>query len=277
MLEGGGKLLRIAIALSALLSKPIAIDNIRAGPRLVAEICSAQLEGCEVKSTSITFYPTSYTADPRTAGSIALLLQVSLPCLIFAPSTTWPPSELVLRGGTNAPQAPQVDYMQHKHFGVSATLSVHVSVPPVLGPLPAVTLTERGAVKAIHGRLAEAMRVGAIDVLAEYGVDTALISIDAAETENGCVLGGSALGSKRVDPAQLTANLAHGGYVDEHLQMIIFLALAQGKSRVKTGPLTLHTRTAIWVAEQLTDAKFSVEEVEDSVIVECEGIGYCLS
>ncbi len=31
MLEGGGQLLRIAIALAALLSKPVAIDNIRAG------------------------------------------------------------------------------------------------------------------------------------------------------------------------------------------------------------------------------------------------------
>lgn len=313
MLEGGGQLLRIAIALSALLSKPVAIDNIRAGRqspglknqhaagmltktfdrniltqsscpglRLVAEICSARLEGCEVKSTSITFYPTvkpqtskPYTADPKTAGSIALLLQVSLPCLIFAPSTTaGPPSELILRGGTNAPQAPQIDYMQHvllpfiqKHFGVPATLSVatrgyypkgggevHVSVPPVLGPLPAVTLIQRGAVKAIHGRsyvaglpksLAEAMRVGAMNVLSESGVDTALVSIDAvrekpsdafgsgsgivlwAETENGCILAGSALGSKRIDPAQvgrdaareLVANLAHGGCVDEYLQV----------------------------------------------------------
>ena len=41
-------------------------------------------------------------------------------------------------------------------------------------------------------------------------------------------------------------------------QMIIFMALAKGVSRIMTGPLTLHTETAIHIATELTDAKFSV-------------------
>jgi len=52
--------------------------------------------------------------------------------------------------------------------------------------------------------------------------------------------------------------------VDEWLQdqIIIFMALAEGKSEIKCGAggLELHTKTAIWVAEQLTNAKFEVEE-----------------
>lgn len=35
-------------------------------------------------------------------------------------------------------------------------------------------------------------------------------------------------------------------------QVIIFMALADGKSRIRIGPLTLHTKTAIFVAELLT-------------------------
>ncbi|KAI9056695.1 RNA 3'-terminal phosphate cyclase [Trametes sanguinea] len=351
VLEGGGQLLRIAVALSVLLSKPIAIDNIRAnrqppglkhqhaaGLRLAAEICSARLEGCDTGSCSILFCPTTkpqlsrcYIADPGTAGSIALLLQVSLPCLIFSPDPSIPPSGLVLRGGTNAIQAPQIDYTQHvflpfvrKHFGLQPVLNVvtrgyypkgggevHVSVPPVRGPLPAVALTERGPVKTVSGRsyvaglpksLAESMRTAATKVLVESNLHPDLINVDAvrekpsdaagsgsgivlwAETEDGCVIAGSALGRKGTEPAkigrdaarELAANLAHGGCVDEYMQdqIIIFLALAHGRSRVRTGPLTLHTRTAIWVAEQLTDAKFHVEESADSAIIECEGIGY---
>ncbi|KAI0371778.1 RNA 3'-terminal phosphate cyclase [Pilatotrama ljubarskyi] len=350
VLEGGGQLLRIAVALSALLTKPIAIDHIRAnrtppglkyqhaaGLRLAAEICSARLDGCDTSSSSIVFRPStkpqlsrSYLADPGTAGSIALMLQLSLPCLLFSPARV-PPSELVLRGGTNASQAPQIDYTQHvflpfirKHFGLQPTLTiskrgyypkgggeVHVSVPPVRGPLPSITLTERGAVKAIFGRsyvaglpksLAESMRTAAVKVLAESGIEVKRITIEAvrekpsdavgsgsgivlwAETEGGCVIAGSALGRKGTDPArvgreaarELASNLAHGGCVDEYMQdqMIIFLALAEGKSTVKTGPLTLHTRTAIWVAEQLSDAKFHVEESENGAIIECEGVGY---
>ncbi|OSD02787.1 RNA 3'-terminal phosphate cyclase [Trametes coccinea BRFM310] len=351
VLEGGGQLLRIAVALSALLSKPIAIDNIRAnreppglkqqhaaGLRLAAEICSARLDGCDTGSCSIVFCPTTkpqlsrcYTADPGTAGSIALLLQVSLPCLIFSPNPSAPPSGLILRGGTNATQAPQIDYTEHvflpfvrKHLGVQPTLSVvkrgyypkgggevHVSVPPARGPLPAITLTERGPVKAVFGRsyaaglpksLAESMRAAATKVLVESGLDPDMIKIDTvrekpadavgsgsgivlwAETEGGCIIAGSALGRKGTEPAkvgrdaarELAANLAHGGCVDEYMQdqMIIFLALAAGRSKVKTGPLTLHTRTAIWVAEQLTEAKFRAEESAESAIIECEGIGY---
>lgn len=35
-------------------------------------------------------------------------------------------------------------------------------------------------------------------------------------------------------------------------QLIIFMALAKGTSRIRTGPITLHTQTAIHIAEQLT-------------------------
>lgn len=72
-----------------------------------------------------------------------------------------------------------------------------------------------------------------------------------AETSTGCILGGSSIGSKGTDAAkigraaakELLGNLIHGGCVDEYLQdqIIIFLALAKGRSTVKTGPLTLHT------------------------------------
>jgi RNA 3'-terminal phosphate cyclase (ATP) len=41
-------------------------------------------------------------------------------------------------------------------------------------------------------------------------------------------------------------------------------------------PLTLHTRTAIAVAEQLTGARFRVEEADGGkhVLVTCEGAGH---
>lgn len=38
--------------------------------------------------------------------SVSLLIQVILPCALFSPS----PVQLLLRGGTNADMAPQIDY-----------------------------------------------------------------------------------------------------------------------------------------------------------------------
>jgi RNA 3'-terminal phosphate cyclase len=64
-------------------------------------------------------------------------------------------------------------------------------------------------------------------------------------------------------------------------QLVIFMALAKGKSRVETcAPLTEHTRSAIAVAEALTSARFRVVEESGSesrsggvCVIECEGAG----
>lgn len=82
------------------------------GLQLVSKISSATINGDTLQSQSIKFYPGSicggnYTAIVKTAGSISLLLQVALPCVLFANS----PTKLVLEGGTNAEMAPQIDYM----------------------------------------------------------------------------------------------------------------------------------------------------------------------
>ncbi|KAF8803623.1 RTC domain-containing 1 [Phlegmacium glaucopus] len=108
-----------------------------------------------------------------------------------------------------------------------------------------------------------------------------------AELEGGGIIGGSAVGSKGVDPEitgeqaadELVRGLNEGGCIDEWLQdqIIIFMALADGKSEVRcgTGGLTLHTRTAIWLAQELTDAKFEIEdEPSGTVIIRCQGMGY---
>ena len=59
-------------------------------------------------------------------------------------------------------------------------------------------------------------------------------------------------------------------------QLILFMALAKGKSSIRSGPLTLHTKTAIHYTELLTGVKFNIhsDSSNKNFIVECEGIGY---
>jgi len=67
------------------------------------------------------------------------------------------------------------------------------------------------------------------------------------------------------------------GCVDEYVQdqLIIFMSLAKGRSQIRTGPLTLHTQTAIHFCTMMTGAVFKVTEQSDkSFIIECEGIGF---
>ncbi|CAB4013501.1 RNA 3 -terminal phosphate cyclase, partial [Paramuricea clavata] len=115
LLEGGGQILRNAITLGCLLNRSIRVCKIRAGrknPGLRPQHTTGTLEGASVGSSSITFHPGSvlasnFVADTQTAGSTSLLLQVALPCLLYAPAE----SSMVLKGGTNCEMAPQIDYM----------------------------------------------------------------------------------------------------------------------------------------------------------------------
>ena len=60
-------------------------------------------------------------------------------------------------------------------------------------------------------------------------------------------------------------------------QLIIFMALASGRSRMSCGEPTLHTRTAMTVAERLTGARFTVKPPKDDMqhwMLECVGAGF---
>lgn len=146
--EGGGQILRTAIALSAVTLKPIRIVNIRAGrPRpglkkqhiagieLVGKIVGADIDGLSVGSTELTFCPTelrggSYKYDVGTAGSIALVLQAIIPAAVLSPE----PIELELRGGTDVAWSPPIDYMQN----------VFAPIISKMGPKLQITQIKRG-------------------------------------------------------------------------------------------------------------------------------------
>ncbi|MDQ1252983.1 MAG: 3-terminal phosphate cyclase [Euryarchaeota archaeon] len=124
--EGGGQLVRTAIALSAITGTGIRIKNIRKNrnnPGLkqqhlkaldtAALICEARISGLFPGSTEISFVPMEikggeYEIDIGTAGSIALLLQCLMPALPFAKEKV----ELTIRGGTDVAWAPTIDYLQ---------------------------------------------------------------------------------------------------------------------------------------------------------------------
>ena len=125
MLEGGGQILRMAVAYSSILSNPINVFNIRQSrgePGLkpqhmktleaAAEICNAEVMGLYSGSREIEFYPGkikggTYSFDIGTAGSISLLLQGIAPIAVFADSEV----KLRIVGGTNVRWSPPI-YLQ---------------------------------------------------------------------------------------------------------------------------------------------------------------------
>jgi RNA 3'-terminal phosphate cyclase (ATP) len=123
--EGGGQVLRTALALSAFTGRPTRIDRIRAGrpqpglrPQHLAAVkaagmaCGARAAGAAVGSTELYFVPTELRPaeidiEIGTAGSVALVLQtVALPL-----SLARGPSRVALRGGTHVPWSPTLDFL----------------------------------------------------------------------------------------------------------------------------------------------------------------------
>ena len=123
--EGGGQILRTALALAAILRRPVEIKNIRGGRkkpglrpqhlaavRALALITSAQMVGAEPGSMHLYFEPRqlkpgTYSLDVGTAGSTSLVLQAIIPGLLFAKG----PSQVTISGGTHVPWSPCFHYL----------------------------------------------------------------------------------------------------------------------------------------------------------------------
>jgi RNA 3'-phosphate cyclase len=123
-MEGGGQIVRTALALSILTQKPFRAENIRHNrpkPGLknqhlscinaLEQLADAQTEGARLGSEVIEFIPAKIkpgilSLDIGTAGSITLLLQsLLLPC-IFADGEV----KLVIQGGTDTKWSIPIDY-----------------------------------------------------------------------------------------------------------------------------------------------------------------------
>lgn len=143
--EGGGQIVRTALSLAAILSRPIRIDNIRAGrknPGLAAQhltavqaaamICDAHVAGDKLGSTQLTFEPQSspiagiYEFDVAqaraggSAGATTLVLQTILLPLALANEA----STVTIKGGTHVAWSPSFQFVQDVYLPMLARLGV---------------------------------------------------------------------------------------------------------------------------------------------------------
>jgi RNA 3'-terminal phosphate cyclase (ATP) len=146
--EGGGQVLRTALALAALTDQPTRITRIRVGRRnpglapqhltvvrALASICAADLHGASIGSTELVFHPQSppradhYVFDVAaaarggSAGSVSLIFQAVLFPLLSAPG----PSHILLKGGTHVPWSPSFDYLTQVYLATLARMGIDVA------------------------------------------------------------------------------------------------------------------------------------------------------
>lgn len=125
--EGGGQILRTAVALSAVLQKPCRVFNIRrsrptpglalqhlVGLQALSQLSNSKLGGADLGSKEIKFFPGKISAQTlkvpiETAGSITLILQTLLIPSLFATD----PVKIKFQGGaTDTFFSPSIDYFR---------------------------------------------------------------------------------------------------------------------------------------------------------------------
>jgi len=209
--EGGGQIVRTALALAAVSNKAVGISNIRANrskPGLrpqhlaavetLASICGAELKGAKLGSAELGFkagkiMPTSLKVNIGTAGSITLLISQVLPVSLLEETG------LRVGGGTNVAFSPPIEFLQKALFPalhkMGARLELNTnrrgyfpkgnglasfSSKPASLPLKPINLTNLGRLEFVKAfshcaslpkKVAENQASGAKYVLQKLGVE----------------------------------------------------------------------------------------------------------
>jgi len=356
--EGGGQILRMSLALSGILQKPIRIINIRAqrantglGQQhvsvlsLLQNFYSATVSDFQIGTNEISFQPGPFTSSKKflchsgTASSITLMIQAALPCLLFAPRK----SSVEFQGGTHVSKSPHLEYLTNaiqpflERFGATFYLDikkkgylasgggqVDLSVTPVRN-LRAYSVIERGNIESIslfgfHAgtvpaevpqrmvhdackRFEPLLTSHPNNAFEKEKILCSLIRENKAQgsasglnvtvtTDTGgmfcaSMVGGKGVNAEKVSKSSVSTvlrNLKKGGAIDEFLQdqIIIYCALATGKSSIRCGPLSRHTMSVINLVRMMTGANITIckTKMEDrifdeekSYIIHTQGIG----
>jgi len=324
--EGGGQILRTALALALLTGLPFRMTSIRANrdkPGLrpqhlkavaaAAKLGQAVVTGAAAGSRELLFRPGAYaptdlTIDIGTAGSTSLVLQtLHLPLAMRAETAV----RVVLTGGTFNPKAPAYSFLEHTWRAYLAALGLPIALAmPAAGFYPrgggrleawiepgvprAWIQTGRGSLRRILGtagvanlgdNIARRLRDRAVHRLQEHGL-TAAIEIETvrwpspgqgaalsliAEHEGAIAatfvgLGQRGMPSEDVADEAVDQLLAFEavdqGAVDPHSadQLLLPLALAEGRSIFTVSQTTDHLRTNAVTIGAFLDRPITIEE-----------------
>ena len=376
ILEGGGQIIRISVSLSFLLNIPIKITNIRAkrdNPGLqrqhltctefiIKTFKATEYRGLAVNSKELSLKPTKlYIECPKkiectlaSAGSIGLMIQEILPCLLFTSiSEKFKGSDfdVYFTGGTLCKFCPTIYYLNdvlfpilNQHMGVNAKCNlktnglypkgggqVYLHLAQANTHIKSINVEEKGKLKNAIVRFCntqnfrfkidkvkdEVFKKAKKIIRNEYldsgntdDFDNEIIKIENVDLGNNsftflfqCIyvyentsIKAEYLYSEKkwaditmddmaenCENAMLKAIENNVICFDEHTvdHLIIFMALAQGKSRISVGELSMHTKTAIEIIKQfIPGLAINIIPSDDkkhiSYIIEIEGIGYSL-
>ena len=324
--EGGGQILRTSCSLSQATKQACHLFNIRKGRirpglarqhilglRALQKLCQGKLEGDQLGSNEVWFYPGEILARDieikiETASSITLILHgLILSCL-----QTSNPFTISFRGGaTDTFFSPTIDYfcyvflkilekiigkkvieleIKKRGFYPEGGAEVEVKILPAL--LKNFNLTERGKLNKVtiisgasellkQKRVAERQSSSAKEVLRKlnlpfeeklkyYKSTGAGSQINIIGEFENTIIGIDNLGKLGKSAENVGKETGENFFnegksssaLDKHLadQILPFMALSPGKSKVTLPEITPHCQANIWVIEKFLKGKFEIKD-----------------
>lgn len=283
--EGGGQVVRNALALSLVTGESFRITNIRGRrekPGLMRQhltaveaacaIGNAECAGVAIGSSEIEFcpgqvIPGEYRFAVGTAGSTGLVLQTILMPLILAGGH----SRLVLDGGTHNMMAPPFEFIEQSFLpvlnrlgpSIEAKLVRHgfyprgggrIEIDITAAPLRSIDCVDRGAVTGVS---ATALFAALPFAIADRELQTARKLLDWPVTGFG-KLGVSAESLAKTAAHRMAGYIGSPAFAGPYLadQLLLPFALAGGGAFTTVKP-SQHARTAADVIALFTGKRFS--------------------
>jgi len=275
--EGGGQVVRTALAASLVTGQPIRITKIRAGRekgglrrqhlaavRAAGEIGRADVDGVKLGSRELVFqprgiFPGDFRFEVAGAGSTSLVLQTVLPALLIADG----PSKIILEGGTHNPFAPPFEFLAKAYLPLLERMGpkvvakldrpgfypvgegrIRVTVQPAKDRrLVLLSLLERGEVKKRRAR-ATAAELPTHIVERELKVVKLSLGFKAAELRVGDASGSRGPGNIvqiEIESEHLTEVITAFGAKGIRAERVAGAAAEEAKRYLESGaPVGLH-------------------------------------
>lgn len=312
--EGGGQIIRTALSLSAITGKEVEIVKIRANRKppglkmqhltavkAVRSICRGKLEGAEVASQTLRFFPGEiiggkYEFNIVTAGSITLVAQTVIPILLHAKKK----SVVRIIGGTHVMKSPGYDYFDKVFLPAIRRMGAKVEsriiksgyypkgggeIEIIVEPSKLRGKTNWEKESQVHalirlGNLPLSIAMREKKVLLENKIED--VSIREEETfspGNAVTLWKGFIGSyvpgEKGKRAEIVVQEAldelnkETGDVDKHLsdQLLIYASLAEGETKYKISEITNHLTTNLDIIKLFLDKQVEINTSEKSISI----------
>ena len=324
--EGGGQIIRSAITLSCITKQPIHLENIRKNRKneglrpqhltaiiILQKIANAKVIGAKIGSTELKFIPGNIEnleliEDVKTAGSIALILQVLIPVVAISHKKL----SLIIKGGTDVLWSPSMDYTQYvlkeaySRIGINFSIKLtkrgyypkgggEIKLEVYPSKLKSINFSQRKTnnlklictfskisreiiiekIKIIKEKFSKTSFNVEVEIKEEKAIDSGASLLLYSIDENS-IIGMDVLFNKKTQNFDLDFNkfINNSTGMDENLadMLVVPASLGIKKTVFQVKEITKHLETNLFVTSKITGCKYGIGKISGGFEIIIQGI-----